>query len=532
MAAGPADPLAVLRSPRYLALLVAAAVVGLVVSLLAWGFLELLQQIQEGAFTDLPKWLGFDGAPSWWPLPVLVVAGLPVALALRLPGEGGHLPARGLQMGVTTPQMLPGVLLAAFATIGLGLVLGPEAPLIALGGGSTLVLVGLIKRDAPDQMKVVLAAAGTFAAISMIFESPVVTAVLLIEATGLGGPTLPVVLLPGLLAAGIGSLTFIGVSGWIGLDTSAYSLAPLSLEQFPRPTVGDVAWTIVLAVVAAVAVYLVRRIGLWVAPHAARHSFVVLPLVGAVVALLAIAFAQMTDHGSSEVLFSGQDQLPELVANAGTWSMGALALVLLFKGLAWGVSLGSFRGGPTFPALYLGAAGGLLAGHLPGLATTPAVAVGMAAMASAMLRLPLSSAIIAVALCIRGGAGSAPLVIVASVTAYLVSVWLDRPAASGAGVDPAPATELDGPHDDPDADAQEDEVDQHLARHDEAHAVGGGDDVAEADRAEHGDRQVERLGAVEDHVEGAGVVLGQEEVGGGVREDQERHGDGQRLDGT
>jgi uncharacterized membrane protein YeaQ/YmgE (transglycosylase-associated protein family) len=46
-----------------------------------------------------------------------------------------------------------------------------------------------------------------------------------------------------------------------------------------------VAWTIVLAIVAAVAVYLVRRIGLWVAPRATSHPFVVLPLVGAAVVL-------------------------------------------------------------------------------------------------------------------------------------------------------------------------------------------------------------------------------------------------------
>jgi H+/Cl- antiporter ClcA len=351
-AAGPADPLDVLRSPRYLALLAAASVVGLVISLLAWGFLELISEIQEGVFTDLPDGLGFDGAPSWWPLPVLVLAGLPVAVALRLPGEGGHVPAGGLQMGMTTPDMLPGVLLAALATLGLGAVLGPEGPLIALGGGATLLLVGLVRRDAPEEMRVVLAAAGTFAAISMIFQSPVVAAVLVIEATGLGGPTLPVVLLPGLLAAGIGSLTFIGVSGWIGLDTSAYSLAPLALDRFPRPTLGDLAWTLLLAVVAAVVVQVVRRLGLRAAPAAARRPFLVVPVAGAVVALLAIAFAEVTDHAASEVLFSGQDQLPGLVADAGSWSMGALGLVLVGKGLAWAVCLGTFRGGPTFPALY------------------------------------------------------------------------------------------------------------------------------------------------------------------------------------
>ena len=46
----------------------------------------------------------------------------------------------------------------------------------------------------------------------------------------------------------------------------------------------------------------------------------------------------------------------------------ALALLLLFKGLAWSISLGNFRGGPTFPAIFLGVAAGLMAGHLPGYA--------------------------------------------------------------------------------------------------------------------------------------------------------------------
>jgi H+/Cl- antiporter ClcA len=91
------------------------------------------------------------------------------------------------------------------------------------------------------------------------------------------------------------------------------------------------------------------------------------------------------------------------------------------------VSLGTFRGGPTFPALYIGAAGGLLASYLPGLSVTPAVAVGMAAMAASMLRLPLSSIVIATALTMVAGGGSAPLIIVAAVTAYLVTLGLDGP---------------------------------------------------------------------------------------------------------
>src|SRR3954464_11123308 len=88
--------------PRALVgLLVLAGLVGLAVSFAAWGFLELIHQIQVGVFQKLPGDLGFDnGAPTWWPLPVLAIAGLIVAFAItRLPGAGGHNPAEGLKTG-------------------------------------------------------------------------------------------------------------------------------------------------------------------------------------------------------------------------------------------------------------------------------------------------------------------------------------------------------------------------------------------------------------------------------------------------
>src|SRR3954467_490533 len=98
VAASP-DPMAVIRSRRFLGLLGLAAVVGLVVSFAAWGFLELLHQLQVGVFQKLPEQVGYDdGAPVWWPLPVLALAGLVTALAIsRLPGIGGHKPSEGLK---------------------------------------------------------------------------------------------------------------------------------------------------------------------------------------------------------------------------------------------------------------------------------------------------------------------------------------------------------------------------------------------------------------------------------------------------
>jgi hypothetical protein len=149
----PVDPAAVLHSRTFAVLLVFVAVVGVVVSLLAWGFLELVFQTQVAVFTDLPRRLGFDTTPTWWPLPVLGIAGVLTSLAIvYLPGRGGHVPADGLQVGGTEPITVPGIALAAFATLALGLVLGPEAPLIAIGGGLGTFAVRRARRDAQPQV--------------------------------------------------------------------------------------------------------------------------------------------------------------------------------------------------------------------------------------------------------------------------------------------------------------------------------------------------------------------------------------------
>jgi H+/Cl- antiporter ClcA len=438
----PQDPAAILRSRGFAVLLVFTAAIGIGVSFVAWGFLELVHQCQIAVWNDIPDRLGFDGVPDWWALPVLFLAGLVVAAAIvYLPGNGGHIPAEGLKTGGNDPRFVPGIALAAFATLVLGAVLGPEAPLIAIGGGLAAYTVSLVKRDAPAQLVLIVAAAGSFAAVSVIFGNPIVAAVIIIEASGLGGATLPLILVPGLIAAGIGSLVFVGMSSWTGLSTSAYALVPLQLPHFSQPSWAEIGWTLVLAVGAALVAFPVRGLGLRVAATVPRRPFVYIPIAGIAVAAAAILFAQTTTHGTSEVLFSGQESLPGLVANPAAWSLGALGLLVLCKGLAWGVSLGGFRGGPTFPALFIGAAGGVAASHLPGLPLAPAVAVGMGSMVVAVLRLPLSAVIIATALTIQSGPGVVALVIVGVVVTYLVTLALEGRLGdqARAGADPAPA---------------------------------------------------------------------------------------------
>jgi H+/Cl- antiporter ClcA len=396
------------------------------ISAASYGFLKLISSMQGWVFTDLPKGLGFHGAPPWWPLPPLALAGVLVGLTIRyLPGRGGESPAEGFKpRGAPSPIELPGIAFAAFATLSFGVVLGPEAPLIALGGGLAVCAVRLAKRDTPARTSAV-AAAGSFAAVSTLLGSPILGAFLLMEASGLGGPTLTLVLIPGLLAAGVGTLIFVGLDAWTGLGTT--SLVLPALPHFARPDIAEFGWAIAVGLMAAFLGSGIRWLALRLRPHVERRILLLTPLVGLVVGGLAIAYAEATGKSSSDVLFSGQSQMGPLLQSSAGYSVGALLLLLACKGLAYSASLSSFRGGPVFPSMFIGAAGGIAMSHLPGLSLVPGVAMGIGAMCAVMLRLPLTSVLLATLLLFSNGLAVMPLVIVAVVVVvvgYVAAVRL------------------------------------------------------------------------------------------------------------
>lgn len=420
------DPESVLRSRGFLAMVVLGGLLGLPVSAAAFGFLELVQEIQRGLYDHLPGALGFHGEPPWWPIPLVGVSGVFVALAiLHLPGRGGHSPADGFTASPTQPIALPGVVLAALATLGFGAVLGPEAPLIALGSGLGMLAIKLARRDAPPTAQVVMASAGSFAALSTILGSPLVAALFMLEVVGLGGPSLAIVILPGLLAAGVGSLVFIGLGTWTGVGS--FTLAIPDLPTVARPTPAELGWAIAFGLVGALGSVALRHGGRWVRSLAEPRLVLTVPVIGLVVGGMALAFYAATGRPTSDVLFSGQDFVGPLIGSAATWSVSALLFLLLFKGLAYGLSLGGFRGGPIFPALLLGTAAGIAASHLPGLGMVPAVAMGMGALTAAMLRLPVVAVALPTVLLAHDGTAVAPVIIVAVVVSYLAANRLDPP---------------------------------------------------------------------------------------------------------
>ncbi len=433
------DPAQILRSPAYVGLLVLGAIVGVPVALVAYFFLGAIAEVQEYVFTTLPDQLGFDAQPAWWPILPLTLAGLLVALAIQyLPGDAGNKPAEGFKSdGAVPPINLFGIFAASFATLSLGVVLGPEAPLIAIGSGMGVLAVRLLKRDAPDMAVMVIAGAGSFAAIATLLGSPLAGAFLLMEAAGLGGAMMGVVLVPGLVAAGVGSLIFVGLDTWTGLGT--FSLAISDIPTAGTPTLSQFLWAIAIGVLAAVVGTAITRFALFLQGVVERRMLVLMPVVGAGIGLASLVFVTVTDKPSSNVLFSGQDQLGPLINDAASWSVGALLLLILCKSLAYGLALSSFRGGPTFPGMFIGAAGGMALSHLPGLPMIAGVAMGIGAMCAVMLRLPLVSVLLVVIFLQADGLQLTPVVIVAVAVAYVASARL-APAPAPTEATPARAT--------------------------------------------------------------------------------------------
>jgi chloride channel protein, CIC family len=417
-----------LYSRGYLTLLLVAGLIGIPISVIAFGFLAAVHELEHLVWDSLPSELGYDIPPAWWPIAALGLAGVLVALTVtRLPGHGGHVPAEGLAVGATPTSHLPGVALAAGASLALGAVVGPEAPLIALGSGLALLSVRWFKEAEPGHA--VIAAAGSAAAISAIFGNPLVAAVIFLEAVGLARRQALLVLLPCLVSTGVGALVFTGLGNWTGWEIN--ELAIPGLESV-RLEVTDLLWTLPLAAAVAVTMFGVFVVGRKTASLAAARTIAATIAVGLVAGCIAAVYAVVTDHSPTEVALSGQATLATLVTEPGQWTTGALALLLLCKAAAYAVCIGVFRGGPIFPAIFVGATFGVLAGALaPGLAAGAGVAIGMAAGA-AVMRLPIAGVLLVVLVLGDAARELMPVVILAVVTALVIDELLTSRAKGSA----------------------------------------------------------------------------------------------------
>ena len=418
-----------MRNPQataYVRTLVFAALLGVPVAFAAVLFQTAIHDVIHLVWDVIPEELGWS-EPAWWYV-VLVpgLAGLLVAGAVRLPGHGGHSPLEGLGADPIPTIALASILPAALATLGLGLVLGPEAPLIALGLGLGALAVRLIRLEGTEAQ--LLSLAGAFAAVAALFGGPLIAAFLLFEVTAASGkiPAQQIgrALLPGFVAAGTGAVVFTGVAGWDGLHQT--NLALPSLPPYETLRLTDLAWCLLMAVVIAVVIVGIRHFAHGIAAQSTLSPAALLVVAGLAVGTLAVAFRAIADRPVDLVLFSGQAELPDVVAEG---SAGVLILLVATKGLAYGLSLGAgFRGGPVFPAIAIGVAAGMFAADiLPGLDTTPAVAAGIAAGTTAVLRVPFTAVLLVSLLMGASAFDVAPIAVLAAAVAWLIATVLPNP---------------------------------------------------------------------------------------------------------
>ena len=411
-----------LAGSAYLRLVLLGALVGIPAGLVAALFLGFVHDLEHWLWTDLPDALG-ESSPPWYLVLGLPVVGASIVAAARLllPGDGGHRPLEGLHAGVVPVSHAPGIALAAIGTLAFGAVLGPEAPVVALGAAVAIAVTWFARLG--ERESTVLATAGSFSAISALFGGPLVGGVLLVESgVGLGTALLPA-LLPGFVAAAVGYLIFVGFGDWGGLDAPGLVVPDLPLYEGTHLL--DLLVAIAVGVATAVLVVAINRLAARVEGEGdSRLGMVAFLIAGGFAVGLIALVADGLGTDSQDVLFSGQASIPALIAETST---GVVLLLIVAKALAYAVSLAcGFRGGPIFPAIFLGIGLATLPVVWFDVSPTLAIAVGAAAGTAAQTRLLLSSMLLATLLVGTQGLDAVPAAVLAAAAAWIARTALDQ----------------------------------------------------------------------------------------------------------
>jgi len=414
-----------------LRLVLLGAAIGIPAALAAIAFFTAVHYLEQLIWHALPTALG-EASPPWYLVVFLPVVGAAiVAIArLTLPGDGGRSPLAGMSHGATPVRYVPGIVVAALGTLGFGLVLGPEAPVMAVGSAVGLGITSIVRSDAREQG--ILSMAGIFSAISTLFGGPLVAGVMLTEGgISLGAVLIPV-LLPGFVAAAVGYLVFLGVGPYTGAP--APGLQVPDLPAYVGTSVPDLIIAIVVGVVTAALIVAINGAAKRVAAlqdgrQGDRGVGLVAALLLGGLAVGALAqLATVFGVAPDDVLFSGQASIPALVSES---SLIALVVLVIAKAAAYVVSLATgFRGGPIFPAVFLGVGVAAFAVELFGTSPTFAIAIGCAAGMAAQTRLVVTSMLFAALLVGSGGFDAIAGAVFATVASWLTVQALDPPAAA------------------------------------------------------------------------------------------------------
>jgi H+/Cl- antiporter ClcA len=407
---------------RYYLLMVYAAVFGAVASLITAGYITLYNQ----GIKFFEQASVFVLNVNIWPLILLTGAGVVIGLVIKFLGQRGGLGVAQQEYAKTgglKPRDLPSILLQGFISLWSGAAVGPEGPLVFLTGGIGTFISERLKLQKDDVRVLVYSSiAGAFGG---FFGSPVVGAVGAIEYMFIKELDLYRHLIPGLLAAAVGWAVYFAL-----LQTSY-----LGIYEFPNydaPHLVDLWWALLVGIIAGLIGIMFKLIFgiLHLAFSRLKKRPVLLAIIGGLVIGLIGSFLPLT-------LYSGQDQLLQIIHDPAAFGIGLLLLFVLVKSVLTSTSFATgFEGGPIFPSLFIGGALGLaLTKILPFIPEGVGVTAGMAGVASAIFPMPLTMILL---LGFMGGQTDLlPIIVIGAVIGFLVSKvltpLLPKPGARSGG---------------------------------------------------------------------------------------------------
>ena len=386
--------------------MVYAALFGALSSLLTTGYITLYNQGVK--FLVQPNLVLYK--VNIWPLILLTVAGVFIGLVIKFFGQPGGLgvaQTEYAQTGGLSYRKLPNILLQGFIALWSGAAIGPEGTLVFLTGGLGTFVSERLKLQKDDvQVLVYSAIAGAFGG---FFGSPIVGAVGAVEYMFIKELNLYRHLIPGLIAGAVGYGVYFAI-----LHTSF--LGVYSFPNFAALRVVDLVWALLVGIIAALIGTLFKIVfGL---VHRVFVRFNKRPIVRSIIGGLIIgligSFLPLT-------LYSGQNQLLQIVHNPAAYGIGILLLMMLVKMLLTSTSFATgFDGGPIFPLLFIGGTlGQVLSEILPFIPQGVGVLAGMAGAACAFFPIPLTLALL---LGLFGGQTDLiPVIVIGAVIGFIVS---------------------------------------------------------------------------------------------------------------
>ena len=253
-----------------------------------------------------------------------------------------------------------------------------------------------------------MAAAGSFAAVSSIFGSPVIGAVLILEAAGLGGRDAAARAAAGAARGGDRLARLHRARLVVGASARRRGRSARSrCLRSAAPGWGDFGWTILLAAAVAVGVFAVMELARLASAWSTRGRSCSRSSAGLAVGGLAIAFAESTGGPTTRCSSRARSAFGSLFASAATISLSTLALLLPLQGPRVGHLAGQLPRRADVPGAVprrRRRADGRASARATRRRRRVAALTGAACVAT--LRLPLSSVMIASMLTVKAGSPS------------------------------------------------------------------------------------------------------------------------------